>query len=138
MVFRVCGERHYDSSLIGNFSSTFSMGCIYWLPLTQETYWPPPCWKAFIFRLFFDGISIKGISIPPLVEYAFNFGIGFFFVVVNKEPITVPQTFTEFVLFDMLRLARVPSLNPANETRSVLLESVLSGEEPRARLREVT
>lgn len=135
MVFGVCGERHYDSSLIGNFNSTFSMGCIYWLPLTQETYWPPPCWKAFIFRFFFDGISIKGISTPPLVDYAFNFGIGFFLVVVviNKEPITVPQTFTEFVLFAMLRLARVPY-----ETPSVLLESVLSGEKRRARLREVT
>lgn len=72
-----------------------------------------------------------------MVEYAFNFGIGFLFF-VNKEPITVPQTFTEFVLFAMLRLARVPSLNPANKTRSVFLESVLSGEKPRARLREAT
>lgn len=49
---------------MGSFISTFSMGCIYWFPLAQETYIPPSCWESFIFSPLSDGMSIKGNFLP--------------------------------------------------------------------------
>ena len=56
------------------------------------------------------------------------------FLIVKNEPIIIPQTMAECVFFAMLRLARVPSLNPTNKTHPVCFRMRVVRSETRSKV----